>query len=1584
MNKRKNKSINNKKKLVNEEESQIFKKYFESYLEYAGMLFLVLDKELCVSHINKKGVELLGYPEEEIIGKNWFMNFLPSEIRSETKEYFMKALRGEVPIDSYYENPVVTKSGVKTLKWQNTLLKDANRKIFGILASAEDITERKRMEDALRASEERFRLAINSTKEGLWEWNIQTNQEFFSPRWCEIIGYSFEDPELPHTYNSWASRIHPDDYDRVIGALNNHLEKDTKYDIDYRHRHKSGEYRWQNSKGQAIFDQSGKPIKMVGCISDITERKKAEAEIQRERAFLDQLLETAPESIVITDNIGTVLRVNNEFVHMFGYEVDEAVGQNVDDLIAPPGHQEEAKTITESILQGGQVSLESVRRRKDNTILNVSIVGAPVQIAGKQEAVYAIYRDITERKSIEEEMKRLATVDSLTQIFNKKAGIETLKRDIEASLSTKTPTTLVFIDANGLKLINDTYGHIEGDEYLKLIARNMSDRVGEAGTVFRFGGDELIILLPKSDKKKAVKLLNEIEKTIENLSSELQKPYKMSISCGFAVFDPEHPVSNDTLLATADKEMYKMKNSFYEHKRVRAEETLRQNEEKFKTLIETTDTGFHILDAQGRVVDANKEFIRITGYDTLEEILGRSVSEWTAPHDRERSATEVKKCIEQGYVKNLEIDYVNRIGQITPIEINASVIGSGDSAKIFSLCRDITERKQAEKALRESEERYRTLIQNLGEGIGFVNPEEQFAFANAAAESIFGVSPSDLIGRNLDEFTSPEQVGMIHEQTKRHQAGEKTSYEIEISRPNGEKRNLLITAVPQFESQGKFVGTLGVFRDITERNQAEDVLKNINERLALSTVAGGVGIWSLDVVNNKLTWDDQMFRLYGMTPEKFGGAYETWKAGVHPDDVERGDAEVQMALRGEKEFDTEFRVVWPNGTIHHIKARAQVHRDAAGQPTEMIGTNYDITERKRAEEKLKESELGLKEAQSIGHIGSWEFDLQTNTPYWSDEIYRIFGLTPKEITPSVEAYNKFIHPDDRGFVNNAFAESVKNRTTYNVEHRLLLTDGSIKYANHRGKTIYDNIGNPLRSYGIMQDITERKKMEAEVLREKALLDQLVETANESILLTDNQGTVLRVNREFVRMFGYEVNEAVGQNIDELLAPPRLLGEARALTKSVLQGERASFEAVRRRKNGTLIDVSAIGAPIQFAGRQEAIYAIYRDITKRKKAEEDLKNSNEQLKKMYSFQNISRKLNQFLLRCENEDEIYKTVCDAFMKTDLIKFVWIGLIEEGTFDVKPAAYAGIEKEYINSIKAKWDNSQYGKGPTGIAIKTQKPVIIGDIRTDPAYMPWRKEALKRGYLSIISLPIIHEGTVIGVLDVHSDKKDAFNKEDVEFLRELTGDIAIGIKSIRMEKNLQEKSKQLEEAIENVIFTMAKMSESKDPYTAGHQQKVSQLATAIARKMGLTEDKIESLKFASLIHDVGKFSIPGEILSKPSKLTETEFALIKEHPKICYDIIKSVDFPWEIASIILQHHERLDGSGYPGGLKDKEILLEAKILAVADVVEAMSSFRPYRPALGTDKALEELSMNKGKLYDPEVVDACIKLFKEDGFKFK
>ena len=201
--------------------------------------------------------------------------------------------------------------------------------------------------------------------------------------------------------------------------------------------------------------------------------------------------------------------------------------------------------------------------------------------------------------------------------------------------------------------------------------------------------------------------------------------------------------------------------------------------------------------------------------------------------------------------------------------------------------------------------------------------------------------------------------------------------------------------------------------------------------------------------------------------------------------------------------------------------------------------------------------------------------------------------------------------------------------------------------------------------------------------------------------------------------------------------------------------------------------------------------------------------------------------------------------------------------------------------------------------------------------------------------------------------------------------------------EREVKQGYEKLQKTMEATINTISKIVETRDPYTAGHQNKVSQLAVAIAQEMKLPEDKIEGIRIAALVHDLGKISIPAEILSKPSKLNEMEFSLIKDHPKIGYDILKSIEFPWPVAKIVLQHHEKIDGSGYPQSLKGDDILLEAKIIGVADVVEAMSSHRPYRPALGIDAALNEIIKNKGILYDPEVVDICIKLFKEKGFKF-
>jgi putative nucleotidyltransferase with HDIG domain len=217
------------------------------------------------------------------------------------------------------------------------------------------------------------------------------------------------------------------------------------------------------------------------------------------------------------------------------------------------------------------------------------------------------------------------------------------------------------------------------------------------------------------------------------------------------------------------------------------------------------------------------------------------------------------------------------------------------------------------------------------------------------------------------------------------------------------------------------------------------------------------------------------------------------------------------------------------------------------------------------------------------------------------------------------------------------------------------------------------------------------------------------------------------------------------------------------------------------------------------------------------------------------------------------------------------------------------------------------------------------------------------------------------------------------VPAIRREMGEAEVRRQRKQAEEALQQSYRKLRRVLEETAVALASAIEKRDPYTAGHQERVAQLASAIAKAMSFSEEQIEGIRVAGVLHDIGKISVPAEILSKPARLTQVEFAIIKTHPQVGYEIVKDIEFPWPVAQMTLQHHERMDGGGYPSGLRGEQILLEARILGVADVVEAISSHRPYRPALGIDKAKEEIVQKRGALYDPAVVDAVLSVLAQE-----
>lgn len=359
----------------------------------------------------------------------------------------------------------------------------------------------------------------------------------------------------------------------------------------------------------------------------------------------------------------------------------------------------------------------------------------------------------------------------------------------------------------------------------------------------------------------------------------------------------------------------------------------------------------------------------------------------------------------------------------------------------------------------------------------------------------------------------------------------------------------------------------------------------------------------------------------------------------------------------------------------------------------------------------------------------------------------------------------------------------------------------------------------------------------------------------------------------------------------------------------------------------------------------------------------------------------------LAHANKPEELIQDVCRAIVSQAPYVIAWVGMAErDANKTVRVAGSAGSAKSYADGIVVSWsEDTVSGKGPVGSSIRLACPVIIADGETDARFEPWRERARSYGIRCIVSVPIKSSGDVIGALAVYSTVPNAFSESEIHLFENLAYEIGCGLKALKDQEKLlvevkvrEDAQAQLLLALKATIEAMSKTMEWRDPYTAGHQKRVAKISTVIGRKMGLSEDRLQGLYMAGLVHDIGKVAVPSEILTKPTVLNELERKMVQEHVNSGYQILKDIPFSWPIADVVHQHHERLDGTGYPLGIKGDDILLESRILAVADTIEAMGSHRPYRPAQDLDITFQELKKMSGKGLDAQVVQVAIELFKD------
>ena len=1026
---------------------------------------------------------------------------------------------------------------------------------------------------------------------------------------------------------------------------------------------------------------------------------------------------------------------------------------------------------------------------------------------------------------------------------------------------------------------------------------------------------------------------------------------------------------------------------------------LRESEKRYRTLVETMNDGVCQVDVDGKIIFVNDKLCQMTGF-SREDLIGREHDSLFSDEFWQLQQEEFSKH-KKGVSNSYETALVRKDGTGIPVILSGSPVQEHDGsfAGAIDVFTNVMPLKHAEAALVESETLYHDLVETAQDLIWQCDAEGRYTYLNPAWEEVFGYKIEEMLGKSFAEFQSPECAARdLKELSRLLQGGTVKGYETVHMAKDGRELHLVFNAKSVYDQDGKVIGTRGTAYDITERKKSEEALRESEDRLRRLSSASHEGL-GFSVKGVIVEANEQLARMFGCELSELIG--KSAMKFVAPE----SKSLVMGKINAGTEEPYEHLALKKDGTIFPVEVQARM-LNVQGRSIRVTAIR-DMTDRKQTEAALQESESKYRSIVESSPLGMHMYELQ------SPEKLVFVGANP--------AADKILGVDNSMFIGKSIEEAflpladteVPLRYKEAAEKGIPWQTEQIDYDSEGIRGAFEVIAfqtSPNKMVAMFQDITSRRQAEESLrMRTRELetlftlsshlraaqsaddmlplviqeLRQVVEIEGSAIILLDTDdkrfvyalgdgllaphtgnhfpiensisGMVMKLRQPYVTEdLSADPNKSSEVNGVENLGPAiivPLLSETDFL--GVIVCGRAKREDISQFSSSDLQLLTAIGEMVGNALRRARLFD----------------------QALARLQNVQALHSIDMAISANMDlsvilEVLLTHGSAQLHADAASVL---LLDSHTHTLEYEAGYGFRTKAIESARLRM-----GEGLPGQVALKQEALYIPDISKDDRLI--RTKLLDEGFVSYQAAPLVAKGQLQGVLEMFSRTPLTKNEEQANFFETLATQAAIAIDNSQLFTNLERSKFELEMAYEATIEGWSRALDLRDQETEGHTLRVADITVHLAQAMGLKGEKLLHIRRGALLHDIGKMGIPDSILLKPDKLNSEEWAIMKQHPVYAFEMLWQIEFLHPALDIPYCHHEHWDGTGYPRGLKGRDIPLPARIFAVADVWDALISDRPYRQAWSEEKAYRYILAQSSSHFDPEVIDAFVQFYSTGG----